>query len=143
MAERYPTAGKVVDWGAIVAGFIVAFVIFVLLSLIVAMIGGGVVNPVAVGIISFVSLLCGGWVSGYLAPYNGLLHGTLTAVLSVSLMVLMGVIASVVVTLAVPAIPSFAACATALFIYFILQLIGGAIGGYIADLTTVRAIART
>lgn len=141
MAERYPIFARVVDWGAVIAGFVVAFAIGILLSLVAA-ITGATISTVVAFIISFVSLVVGGWLAGYLAPANGLMHGILVAVLSIIVtFVLLVSIAGP--GLFLPGIPTGLADTATLLIGFVIQLIAGAIGGYLGDLTAGRPALRT
>ncbi|MDA8187640.1 MAG: hypothetical protein M0T85_05830 [Dehalococcoidales bacterium] len=142
MAERYPTLAKAIDWAAVVAGFVVSFVIAVLLGLIVSAVGISL-GPVTSTIIVFISLLCGGWFAGYMAPANGVLHGLLVAALSIVVSSIVAAAALAGATLLVPGAAVGAVGPGALFIVFIIQLIGGAIGGYIGELTSARPAVRT
>jgi hypothetical protein len=144
--EKYPVFPRTVDWGAIVAGFFVAFVLLVLLGLVAVMVGGTTVDPIIFAVITFVSLVCGGWVAGYLEPTNGILHGLMVAILTI--------IASIVIMAIGPSVASIfglptsfgadpVAAATTLFTHYVIKIIGGAVGGYLGQMTVRRPAARS
>ncbi|MCA5011476.1 MULTISPECIES: hypothetical protein [unclassified Enterococcus] len=94
-------AGVNISWGAIVAGLVSFFAIFITLSLIGSAIGFGIVKPTSdnpldgVGtgltiwtVVTFIlALFCSGFIAGVAARRIGLLHGFLTWATSVLVLV--------------------------------------------------------
>ncbi len=96
-------AGCNLSWGAVIAGVVTFFAVFMMFSLITSAIGFGVLSPtsdnplsgVGTGVVIWtvitliVSLFAGGFVSGLAARKTGMLHGFLTWSLSMILLFVM------------------------------------------------------
>ncbi|MDO5715344.1 MAG: hypothetical protein Q4P25_02055 [Tissierellia bacterium] len=92
-------AGFNLSWGAVIAGVVTFFAVFLLFSLITSAIGLGTLDPtsstpfhgvmagMSIGTIItlLIALFCGGFVAGLAARKTGLLHGFLTWALSLVL----------------------------------------------------------